>query len=142
MKRIALGSIVLLAVTLASFAATVHVAGGSTRTPIASAPGPHALRAKKAGPPTAAEFASVFVDATNRFAAEHNDPKRIGQADCVQASPGRYMCSYAVSRTGAPRECHVMQARWTPRSASTITVTLAGPTARCGSLREAIASLE
>ena len=58
-----------------------------------------------------------------------------------KASPGYYMCSYALERAGQPLECHIMQARWTPRQASTITVTLAGRTARCGSLREAIASL-
>jgi hypothetical protein len=35
----------------------------------------------------------------------------------------------------------VMQARWTPQAASTITVTLAGRAGRCGTLREALRSL-
>jgi hypothetical protein len=34
-----------------------------------------------------------------------------------------------------------MQARWTPERASSFTVTLAGRTERCGSLREALRSL-
>ena len=65
---------------------------------------------------------------------------RIGRADCVQAAPGRYMCSYAVTKPGTTT-CHLMQARWTPDRASTITVTLAGRTRRCGSLAEALDSL-
>jgi hypothetical protein len=35
-----------------------------------------------------------------------------------------------------------MQARWTPERASTITITLAGRTRRCGSLRQALDSLQ
>jgi hypothetical protein len=92
-------------------------------------------------PPSAKEFARVFVGVTNAFALELNEPKRVSHADCVQAAIGRYMCSYAISLPGGTKECHLMQARWTPRLASTITVTLAGRTARCDSLREAIATL-
>jgi hypothetical protein len=34
-----------------------------------------------------------------------------------------------------------MQGRWTPHAASTITVTLAGRSRRCGTVRQAIQSL-
>jgi hypothetical protein len=51
------------------------------------------------------------------------------------------MCSYAAARPGARAKCHIMQAQWTPNSASTITVTLAGQTGRCASLPDALQSL-
>ncbi len=95
-----------------------------------------------AAPPSAAEFAADFVGVANRYAKAHRDPARLAHADCVQASPGHYMCSYATTRPGSPRECHVVQARWTPRQTSTFTVTLAGRSRRCGSLREALQSLK
>lgn len=105
--------------------------------------------AHAAATPSAEEFGAALVIATNAYAREHDDPWRIGRPDCVQASPGKYMCSYASSRPRAPlgtakseERCHVMQGRWTPRAASKITVTLAGRTARCGSLREALRSLK
>ena len=82
---------------------------------------------------------TVLSEAMGRI--YHGDPTRIGNTRCVQASPGRYMCSYAVTRPGKPKECHLMQARWTPNQASTVTVTLAGRTKRCGTLRQAIDSL-
>ena len=91
--------------------------------------------------PTAAEFAHNFVGATNAFAVEHGDETRIGNANCVEAKRGHYMCSYAAKRPGIAPECHVMQARWTPNALSTITVTLAGRAGRCGTLREALRSL-
>ncbi len=92
-------------------------------------------------PPPAKEFARVFIGVTTAYASGLRRPERITHADCVQASARHYMCSYALKRPGRPRECHLMQAMWTPEGASTITVTLAGRTSRCGSLREAIASL-
>jgi hypothetical protein len=91
--------------------------------------------------PTAAQFAHNFVGTTNAYAAANGDATRIGNVDCVQASRGHYMCSYSAKRPGAPAECHIMQARWTPNAASTITVDLAGRAARCGTLREALRSL-
>ena len=91
--------------------------------------------------PTAKQFAHDFVGTTNAFAAASGDATRIVSADCVQASRGHYMCAYAAKRPGAERECHVMQARWTPNLASTITIDLAGRAARCGTLREALRSL-
>jgi hypothetical protein len=91
--------------------------------------------------PTAVEFAHNFVGATNAFAAAHGEATRVGNAQCVEAKPGHYMCSYSTKRPGIAPECHVMQARWTPQAASTITVTLAGRAGRCGTLREALRSL-
>jgi hypothetical protein len=91
--------------------------------------------------PTADEFAHNFVGATNAFAVAHGDAVRVGNANCVEAKRGHYMCSYAATRPGAAPECHVMQARWTPNRLSTITVTLAGRAGRCGTLREALRSL-
>jgi hypothetical protein len=91
--------------------------------------------------PTAKQFAHNFVGITNAYAESHGDGRRIGNADCVQASRARYMCSYTAKRPGAPSQCHIMQARWTPNAASTITVTLGGRADRCGSLREALRSL-
>jgi hypothetical protein len=96
--------------------------------------------------PSAATFAAEFIGVTNQYATEHGDTSKAGHAQCVQARPGHYMCSYTVTKndTIAKNEtstCHLMQARWTPDRASTITVTLAGRTARCGTLREAIWSL-
>jgi hypothetical protein len=92
-------------------------------------------------PPPAAEFARVFIGVTTAYALGYEQPERIARAHCVQPVRGHYMCSYALLRPGRPAECHLMQARWTPRAASTITVTLAGRTSRCGTLRAAIASL-
>jgi hypothetical protein len=86
--------------------------------------------------PTAAEFGRALMGTANQFGAD----AKIAHPDCVQAKPGRYMCSYAVVRAGRS-ECHIMQGRWTPDAASTITVTLAGRTQRCASLRDAIRSL-
>jgi hypothetical protein len=94
-------------------------------------------------PPPAREFARVFIGLTTAYARTLDaDLPRIGHARCVQAAPGHYMCTYTLSKSGGLPQCHLMQALWTPRRASTITVTLAGRTARCGTLREAIASLQ
>ena len=90
---------------------------------------------------SASAFADAFVHATAQYARANGDTARISDADCVQAARGRYMCSYAVRRPGAPRTCHIMQARLTPEAASSFAITLAGRTGRCGSLREALASL-
>jgi hypothetical protein len=92
-------------------------------------------------PPNASQFAVAFVRMTNGYAADHGDPARVERAHCVEAASGRYMCSYVVRKPGARNECHLMQARWTPAAASTITVTLAGRTKRCGTLRDALRSL-
>jgi len=91
--------------------------------------------------PTAAEFAADFVGTANAYSAAHASARRLTNADCVEASAGHYMCSYAVTKPGRKLDCHIMQARWTPEEASTITVTLAGRAARCESLRAALHSL-
>jgi hypothetical protein len=100
-----------------------------------------AKAAPYAGTPTAQEFAHAFVGTTNAFAAASGDATRIGNAHCVQASRGHYMCSYSSKRPGIAPECRLMQARWTPNAASTITVTLGGRSARCASLQDALQSL-
>jgi hypothetical protein len=123
-------------VALATYAVAGTVGGGRAAQA-------HATAAKPASqPPSANEFARMFVGVTNEYGKNRADTAHLRNVDCVQASPGHYMCSYAVTRPGRARECHVMQARWTPSRASTITVTLAGRSGRCGSLREALASLE
>jgi hypothetical protein len=91
--------------------------------------------------PSAAAFAYDFVGTANAHAKAHGDSARFSNVHCVQASAGRYMCSYAVIEPDRPPACHVMQARWTPDGDSTITITLAGRTARCESLRAALRSL-
>jgi hypothetical protein len=91
--------------------------------------------------PTATEFARDFVGTANAYAAAHASKSRLVHPDCVEASAGHYMCSYAIMKPGAPIDCHLMQASWTPEGPSTITVTLAGRAARCESLRAALDSL-
>jgi hypothetical protein len=91
--------------------------------------------------PSAADFGSGFVTTANAYAAVHRQPARLKNPDCVQAAPGKYMCSYAIARPGRPVECHIMQATWTPYGPSTYTVTLAGRVKRCTSLRAALDSL-
>jgi hypothetical protein len=97
-------------------------------------------RASAPATPSASQFAHDFVGMTNSYAQTHDDGAMVGDAHCVQAAPGQYMCSY-LATVADTSTCHLMQARWTPESPSTITVTLAGRTRRCGTLREAIQSL-
>jgi hypothetical protein len=127
----------VLALVACTTAAAVYLLapGGPTQSAYAEA------AARYPGTPTATQFAHSFVGTTNAYAQAHGDSRRIANADCVQASRGQYMCSYAEKSPGAPLRCHIMQARWTPRAASTITVTLAGRADRCGSLRDALRSL-
>ena len=91
-------------------------------------------------PPSAAEFATIFVASANAYSVAHHDGRSVTKPHCVEAARGRYMCAYT-ALTPAGRECHLMQASWTPTAASTITVTLSGRTHRCDSLRGAIRSL-
>ena len=84
---------------------------------------------------SASAFARALVGTTSSLAGK---PKMVN-VHCVQAAPNRYMCSYALLRR-TRHECHLMQGRWSP-STSSIVVTLAGRTRRCGSLRAAIQSL-
>jgi hypothetical protein len=113
-----------------------------------SAAAPATVHAARSGaraldpPPSASEFATGVVDTTTAYANANGETARIANVDCVQASSGHYMCSYAVVRPGRTRECHLMQATWTPDRASTYTVTLAGRTHACGTVREAVRSLD
>jgi hypothetical protein len=92
-------------------------------------------------PPSAAEFAADFAGVTNHHGLLTGVTRRIGRVHCVQASRGRYMCSYAVADVGSRSTCHLMQARWTPHTTSSFHVTLAGRTERCQTLRDALTSL-
>jgi hypothetical protein len=107
--------------------------GAALSAPVGSihgaAPGPH-------------EFARQLAGMTNQFAALQRDDARVGKVDCVQASKGHYMCSFAVLRPSRPEECHVIQAIWTPADVDSFKVTLSGRAGRCGSLREALQSLQ
>jgi hypothetical protein len=92
-------------------------------------------------PPTAAEFARTVVDTTAVYAKRSGDKSRVTNVDCVQASRGHYMCSYVLIRASLPRECHLLQATWSPGDGSLYAVTLAGRVPVCGTLREALRSL-
>src|SRR5262249_14840519 len=92
-------------------------------------------------PPTAAEFEIVLTGTSNAFAKDQGAQVRLTNAHCVSPTPGHYMCAYVATTPGGRRRCHLMQARWTPDALSSFTVTLAGLTARCGSVREAVRSL-
>jgi hypothetical protein len=139
--RIPLAACVLVVVACAAAAATYAGAtriGGHARTgDVTATP----AKGKVTPAPSADEFADLFTGTANHYATVNGDPVRLVNADCVQASPGHYMCSYAAERPGRARRCHVMQARWTPNGASSFKVTLAGRSLRCGSLREALRSL-
>jgi hypothetical protein len=102
-----------------------------------AAPATHVAPAQ---PPSAVEFGKVFVASANAYSVAHHDARRLTDPHCVQAARGRYMCAYTLV-TPSGRECHLMQAGWTPTAASTITVTLAGRAHRCDSVRAAIRSL-
>ena len=91
--------------------------------------------------PSAVEFASLFADATTAYQKAHGIAARLINVDCVRASAVDYMCSYALASPGRTPSCHLMQARWTPNSATLYTVTLAGRIKECGTLREALRSL-
>ena len=130
---------VLLVLTLAAVLSggTLYAAHALT-----TARSSHVARTVAHATPSAAEFGSGFVDTANAYASTHGTSARLAHPDCVQASPAHYMCSYAVLKPGRPPECHLMQARWTPEGPSTYTVTLAGRAARCGTIREALQSLQ
>jgi hypothetical protein len=118
-------------------AATAAIAALSWASPArADVGGRHVAAA-----PSAAGFARVFTSLTNAYAAAHHDRARVGHADCVRASEVHYMCSYVATRPDGVKECHLMQATWTPERASTFTVTLAGRVRRCATLHEALHSL-
>jgi hypothetical protein len=131
-------------VVCAVAAATYGIAGRVLGTPQAgralSAPAP--VGSIHGAAPGAHEFARQLAGMTNQFAALQRDDARVGKVDCVQASKGHYMCSFAVLRPSRPEECHVIQAIWTPADVDSFKVTLSGRAGRCGSLREALQSLQ
>jgi hypothetical protein len=114
---------------------------GGRDTAAAATPTTYA-KADATAAPTAGDFATTFAGTANAYSKAHGSSSRIARVHCVQASRGHYMCSYAVVRPQRAPECHLMQARWTPGQASSYEVTLSGRADRCGSLREAIASLD
>lgn len=92
--------------------------------------------------PAAAEFATDLAGTANQYSAQHAAGDRLARTHCVEPAAGRYMCSFAVVHQDGSNECHLIQARWTPNTESTITVTLSGRVSRCGSLREALQHLD
>jgi hypothetical protein len=120
--------------------------------PVAARPAPRPLSSRRQhvltpeqefGPaPTAAGFAEVLVSTSNAFAQDQGAAARLTHAHCVQASRGHYMCAYLVKRPGRPSECHLIQAHWAEERASSFTVVLSGRARRCGSVREAVRSLD
>jgi hypothetical protein len=100
-----------------------------------------AALAGEIAPPSASNFAAMLVLTITDDAKAHGKSLRIERTDCVEPTRGRYMCSYNLRVPGSPAACHLIQARWTPARASVFTVTLAGRTARCTSLSDALRSL-
>src|SRR4051812_4232915 len=92
-------------------------------------------------PPSASGFAQTFLGVTNAYALANGEATRLSSPHCVQASRGHYMCAYLVSRPGGRRECHLMQAEWTPGARSSFHVILSGRAGRCGTVRAAVRSL-
>jgi hypothetical protein len=140
-SRFGLAYLTLALVTCATavlFVALTH-SGGDTAE--AATPTTY-TKADATAAPTAGDFATTFAGTANAYSKAHGSPSRIARVHCVQASRGHYMCSYAVVRPRRAQACHLMQARWTPGRASSYEVTLSGRADRCGSLREAIASLD
>ncbi len=138
---------VLLPLTAAAAGIAVYAisaalaAPAKTHAPPGSGVRPYRVATASSPSPGPTEFASDFVGTANAYSKAHGTPVRLVNPDCVEASPGHYMCSYAVTRPRRPRECHLIQAIWTPHRASTFTVTLSGRVRRCRTLREAIRSL-
>ena len=91
--------------------------------------------------PSATQFGRDFVSTANAYAASHGQARRLKHPDCVQAVPGKYMCSYAVWWPDGRAECHLMQAKWMPLGPSTYKITLAGRVPKCSSLRAALDSI-
>ncbi len=129
-------------VVCAVAAATYGIAGRVLGTPRGGTALSAPVGSIHGAAPGAHEFARQLAGMTNQFAALQRDDARVGKVDCVQASKGHYMCSFAVLRPSRPEECHVIQAIWTPADVDSFKVTLSGRAGRCGSLREALQSLQ
>src|SRR4051794_11380347 len=137
--------VVSVALVAAAAAFAVYALGGraaSDPQPARAAPAaaPKAPAESLHGPaPTAREFARTLTGLANQFAAGQ---ARLDQVDCVQGSRGHYMCSFALLQPTKPAECHLIQAIWTPMALDSFEVTLSGLASRCGSVREAVRSLQ
>jgi hypothetical protein len=92
--------------------------------------------AQRDATPTAVQFGRALAETAGQVAGGQT----IADVHCVKAAPGHYMCAYAVVKPSGD-ECHLMQGMWTPDAASTITVTLAGQSGKCDSVRDAVQSL-
>jgi hypothetical protein len=140
-ERLRSGAIVGLVALVGCFvaAATYKLTAPATGAgnPLRAAVAAASKHVRSTPAPTA--FGRTFVDAMNAYARSHGDARRLANPHCVQASRGHYMCSYMLVRSNGNRECHVMQATWTPPNP--IKVTRAGRVARCETLRAALKSL-
>ena len=132
---------VLSIVVVCVVAAGIYVLGHRVEPQGAAiAPVAESLHGDAPGP---AEFARQITGLANQFAAQAGDHARMAKVDCVQgAHPGHYMCSFALLRSSRPEECHLIQAIWTPTQVDSFRITLSSRTGRCGSLREAVQSLQ
>ena len=138
----ALGPFPVVSVALACVVAVAaYFVGHRAETSSAStAPAAESLHGDAPGP---AEFARQLAGLANQFATETGAVARMEKVDCVQGEHrGHYMCSFAILRPPAPAECHLIQAIWTPMQVDSFKVTLSGRAGRCGSVREAIQSLQ
>ena len=135
--RLRSGAIVGLVALVGCFvaAATYKLTAPATGADEAAA----AVAAKAPATPGPAAFGRTFVGAMNGYAESQGDARRLADPHCVRASPGHYMCSYALVAPSGKRECHVMQALWTPPNP--VKVTRAGRVGRCETLRAALKSL-
>jgi hypothetical protein len=134
--KLAAGFFAIVAVTASAMYFGVAGFGSATQPASAAAATP------RSATPTAAEFATDLAGTANQYGAAHAASNRLARTHCVEPAAGRYMCSFAVVHQDGSSECHLIQARWAPEAESTIKVTLAGRVARCGSLREAIQTLD
>jgi hypothetical protein len=90
------------------------------------------------GAPSAAELERDLGRLIGQDGRQGQSLVRLVNADCVRVPGDHYMCSYALVRPMAPRECRLIQGHW---HAATFDVTFVGRVARCTSLRSAIKSL-
>jgi hypothetical protein len=143
MKRSRIAGVLVLGLVACGVAAATYALAGSFVKPAVHrvAEGSKPVVDSMADAPNAQVFAVDFVELSREYAKTHGERRRIVRPHCVEASRGHYMCAYTVIRPNGRSECHLMQAMWTPGRASTITITLAGRTHKCGSVRQAVRSL-
>src|SRR6266536_694705 len=91
-------------VVCAVAAATYGIAGRVLGTPRGGTALSAPVGSIHGAAPGAHEFARQLAGMTNQFAALQRDDARVGKVDCVQASKGHYMCSFAVLRPSRPEQ--------------------------------------